>query len=108
MSTIPSANTTPGYKYAVGTEFWSANRLVVCTVTKIASLSEFGADFMYNEKNYVVKFNTNNHAILSTIPITYRFTNTVNIFSDTGPPVITYNYVMEESDLDKLERICRK
>ena len=39
MSTIPSANTTPGYKYAVGTEFWSANRLVVCTVTKIASLS---------------------------------------------------------------------
>ena len=105
MSTIPAVETTPGYKYPVGSEFLCATPEVICKITKIASLSEFGADFMYNEKNYVVTFNTNNHTILSTIPITYRFTKTVNIFSDTGPPVITYNYVMEESDLDKFERI---
>jgi hypothetical protein len=74
------------YKYKEGDKFTIIynNITYYGTIIKIADLNEFGADFYFDEKNYVVNFNIDN------LPIaTYNFSN----------KDCTFKYVMTESDI---------
>lgn len=56
------------------------------TIIRIAKMDEFGADFYFAEKNYVVSFE--NDTLQSA---TYNFIKTID--------PISYNYVMTEDDI---------
>ena len=74
------------YKYKLGDKFTIINNNITYygTIIKIAELNEYGADFYFDEKNYVVKFNINN------LPIaTYNFADINGKFK----------YIMTESDI---------
>lgn len=75
------------YKYEIGTRFLNKNGKKG-TVIRIAKIDEFGADFYFAEKNYVVVFDEGNSSSWAT----YNFISTIS-------PSITYNYVMTENDI---------
>jgi hypothetical protein len=60
-------------------------------VIRIAQIDEFGADFYFAEKNYVVKFDFNDKAHAS-----------YNFAKFEGDKLI-YHYVMTQSDMKKIE-----
>lgn len=74
------------YKYKPGDTFIKQynNASYIGTIIRIANLDEFGGDFYYNDKNYVVEFSINNISIAS-----YNFSQ----------PDCTYKYIMTESDI---------
>jgi hypothetical protein len=75
------------YKYDIGIRF-STKIGKKGTILRIAKIDEFGADFYFAEKNYVVVFDEGN----SDSWATYNFISTIS-------PSITYNYVMTENDI---------
>jgi hypothetical protein len=75
------------YKYQVGTRFSTKNGKKG-TIIRIAKIDEFGTDFYFAEKNYVVVFDEGNLDSCAT----YNFISTIS-------PLITYNYVMNENDI---------
>jgi hypothetical protein len=76
------------YKFSPGDKFINKKNNKSGFVLRIAKLDEFGGDFYFEEKNYVVVFDDD-----SINPIaTYNFLNTT-----TTP--ISYNYVMTENDM---------
>lgn len=78
------------YKFSPGDKFISKKNNKSGFVLRIAKLDEFGADFYFAEKNYVVVFD--NDCINPNA--TYNFINT-----STQP--LSYNYVMTENDMRK-------
>jgi hypothetical protein len=83
------------YKYAVGHLFTiSVNtKKYIGKIIKIADIDEFGGDFHYEEKNYVVQFNVNNIQLA-----------TYNIMKNTDP--IEYDYIMNEEYIDIKTNPC--
>ena len=82
------------YKFSPGDRFTNKKNNKSGFVLRIASLNEFGADFYFAEKNYVVVFDddcVNPNA-------TYNFLNLT-----TSPT--SYNYVMTEDDMRKEPRV---
>ena len=77
------------YKYIIGDRFITKNNKVG-TIIKIAKMDEFGADFYFEEKNYVVVFDEGN-----TSPIA-----SYNFIVEFSP--IKYNYVMTENDIQEV------
>ena len=75
------------YKFAPGDRFTNKKNNKSGIVLRVAKLNEFGADFYFAERNYVVVFDYcfNPNA-------TYNFLNI-----NTLP--ISYNYVMTEDDM---------
>jgi hypothetical protein len=73
------------YKYNVGYTFTieKDNTKYEGKIIKIASMDEFGCDFYYSEKNYVVEFKNINKPIA-----------TYNIFRNGE-----YKYIMNERDI---------
>ena len=72
------------YKYKIGQEFIIKNSNILGKIIKIASIDEFGCDFSFTEKNYVVDLSNCNESIA-----------TYNIFKNSK-----LNYIMNERDLD--------
>lgn len=72
------------YKYKIGQEFIIKNSNILGKIIKIASIDEFGCDFYFTEKNYVVDLINCNESIA-----------TYNIFKNGK-----LNYIMNERDLD--------
>ena len=74
------------YKYRVGDKITVIyqNILFVGKIIRYARLDEFGMDFYFDEKNYVVEFNSNTQPIAS-----------YNKLENDG----TYKYIMTEADL---------
>jgi len=74
------------FKYKIGDKItvMHNNILFVGKIIKFASIDEFGMDFYFDEKNYVVEFNSN------TIPIA-----SYNKLENDG----TFKYIMTESDI---------
>ena len=77
------------YKYSVGNRFISKNGKTGIII-RIAKMDEFGADFYFEEKNYVVIFDEGDLNPLSTY----------NFIVEFSP--IRYNYVMTEDDIEKI------
>lgn len=82
-------------KYNIGHKFVviSDGNHINGEIIKNAALDEFGCDFHYSEINYVVKFDIDDKPIA-----------TYNILRDCNDK-LRYNYIMTESDLDKLTSI---
>jgi hypothetical protein len=88
------------YKFAPGDRFTNKKNNKTGIVLRIASLDEFGADFYFAERNYVVVFDddcfnpnaTYNFLNFNTSPTSYNFLN-----FNTSPT--SYNYVMTEDDM---------
>lgn len=79
------------HKYKVNQKFTinKNNQTYIGTIIKLADIDEFGADFYFLENNYVVTFDIDN------LPIaTYNFIKST--------PNISYNYIMNESDIKLL------
>lgn len=76
------------YKYKTNDTFITKNNKIG-TVIRIAKIDEFGADFYFAEKNYVVTFEENTLQCA-----TYNFIKSFN--------PISYNYVMTEDDMMKI------
>ena len=76
-----------GYKFVVVSDGTIINGEII----KKAEMDEFGCDFHYSERNYVVKFDIDDKPIA-----------TYNILRNCDPnrPAMRYNYIMTESDLD--------
>ena len=72
------------YKYKIGQEFVFKNSNITGKIIKIAAMDEFGCDFYYLEKNYVIELNNCNEHIA-----------TYNIYKNNK-----FNYIMSETDLD--------
>lgn len=82
------------YKFSPGDRFTNKKNNKSGIVLRIASLDEFGADFYFAERNYVVVFDDdcfNSNA-------TYNFLN-----FNTSPT--SYNYVMTEDDMIEEPRV---
>ena len=82
------------YKFNIGDKFINKNNNKSGFVLRIAKLDEFGADFYFAEKNYVVVFD--NDCINPNA--TYNFINSL-----IQP--LSYNYVMTEDDMRKEPRV---
>ena len=72
------------YKYKIGQEFLIKNSNILGKIIKIASMDEFGCDFYYAERNYVVELKNCNESVA-----------TYNIYRNNK-----LNYIMNETDLD--------
>jgi hypothetical protein len=83
------------YKYSDGDHFIAKNGKIG-TIIRIATLDEFGADFYFEEKNYVVVFNEGDFNPIAS----YNF---IISLSPTK-----YNYVMTEDDIEKIISINNK
>ena len=79
------------YKFSAGNRFISKNGKTG-TIIKIAKIYEFGGDFYFNEKNYVVIFDEGDSNTIATY----------NFIISLSP--IKYNYVMTEDDIENI--IC--
>jgi hypothetical protein len=77
------------YKYKANDTFITKNNKIG-TIIKIAQIDEFGADFYFAEKNYVVTFEDDTLQCAS-----------YNFIKSFDP--ISYNYVMTEDDMMKIE-----
>lgn len=73
------------YKYKPNDIFITKNNKIG-TIVRIAKMDEFGADFYFAEKNYVVLFEDDTLQSAS-----YNFIKTID--------PISYNYVMTEDDI---------
>lgn len=77
------------YKYSVGNRFISKNGKTG-TIIRIAKIDEFGADFYFDEKNYVVLFDEGDSNQIASY----------NFIASLSP--IKYNYVMTENDIENI------
>ena len=78
------------YKYKIGDYFKIIKNGNVYNgkIIKIAEIDEFGADFYYDEKNYVVKFYKDNKEINNEAIASYNFLRNN-----------TYEYLMTENEI---------
>ena len=83
------------YKYNVGYLFTISvnSKNYIGKIIKIADIDEFGGDFHYTEKNYIVQFNVNNIQLA-----------TYNMIRNMNP--IEYDYVMNEEYIDIKTNPC--
>ena len=76
------------HKYKTNDTFITKNNKIG-TIIRIAKIDEFGADFYFAEKNYVVTFEDDTLQCAS-----------YNFIKSCSP--ISYNYVMTEDDMMKI------
>lgn len=83
------------HKYNIGYSFIITvhSKKYIGKIIKIADIDEFGGDFHYEEKNYVVQFNVNNIQLA-----------TYNIIRTIDP--LEYDYIMNEEYIDIKTNPC--